>query len=73
MGDQPQQRTHTFLGQLGQSFDPAVLSDEEAARILAAVDRIADLSAGAKDLYRHLFTQARKGIYYDLETGERLS
>jgi len=72
MPDQRQQRTHTFLGKLGESLDPAVLSDEQAARVLAGVDNMPGLSAGAKDLYRHLFTQARKGIYYDLETGERL-
>jgi hypothetical protein len=58
--------------QIGEPFDPADLSDEEATRVLEAVDRMPGLPASAKRLYHHLFTQARKGIYYNLETGEPL-
>ena len=49
----------TFSFRIGDTFDPADLSEAEAARVLAAVDAFPGLSDSAKELYGVLFTQAR--------------
>lgn len=44
----------------GEPFDPAELTEEEAAHILAAVDAFPGLSQSAKETYRALFMLARQ-------------
>jgi hypothetical protein len=63
-GDAPQADRGTSADlsrfKLGDSFDPAELTEAEAAHILAAVDAMSGLSDSAKETYRALFMLARR-------------
>jgi hypothetical protein len=50
----------TFRLRMGDTFDPADLSEAEAARVLAAVDAFPGLSDSAKETYVAIFMLARR-------------